>query len=82
MFYSFVVFCVLAGPCPMRVDDLRGPYATAEECFLRSSVLVKEVALRYPLIKVEGVCMEVSPEELFKEEDNNDPKETSPGKHI
>lgn len=79
MFYSFVIVCVLAGPCPIRVDDLRGPYVTSEECLLRSSVLIKEVALRYPVIKVEGVCIEVSPEE---KEEKDDSKETGTGKFI
>ena len=79
MFHSFIVVCVLAGPCPMRVDDLRGPYVTAEECFLRSSVLIKEVSLRYPVLKVEGVCVETSPDE---KDEKDDSKETRTGKSV
>ena len=43
------------------------------------SVLIKEVALRYPVIKVEGVCIEVTPEE---KEEKDDSKETGTGKFI
>jgi hypothetical protein len=87
MFYSFIVVCVLGGHCPMRIDDLRGPYDTLEECFVRNTVIIKDVAEKFPVLRIEGLCSKISPEKFFKDKDKdkeggNDSKETGTGKFI
>ena len=68
MFYSFVIVCVLGGPCPLRVEDEIGPYKTAEECWLRGSTIIKDVASRFPLVTLQSVCSTKSPGLIFKKE--------------
>jgi len=52
----------------MRVDDEMGPYKTAQECWFRGSVIIKDVAFRFPLVRFQSACSTKPPSIIFKKE--------------
>ena len=52
----------------MQVEDEIGPYKTAEECWLRGSVIIKDVSLKFPLVSSQSICSTQPPSIIFKKE--------------
>ena len=64
----------------MRVDDTEGPYPTKEQCFVRGSAIIKDLATRFPLLNLQSGCATKPPHILFKDKERKE--ESGPNKPV
>jgi hypothetical protein len=59
MFKAIVVIGTLAANSAGQLEDQQGPYATAPECYYRTAQMIKDAALKVPIVYAVGVCIKV-----------------------
>ena len=59
MFKAIVVIGTLASSSAGQLEDQQGPYATAPECYYRTAQMIKDAALKVPIVYAVGVCIKV-----------------------
>ena len=59
MFKALVVIGSLAASSAGQLEDEKGPYKTAPECYYRTAQMIKEAAMRVPIVYAVGVCIMV-----------------------
>jgi len=67
MFYSIVVLCILAQPCPTLLQDELGPYTTVEECYIRGANIIQSSSNQFPLVSAVSKCTIEDPDKIEKE---------------
>ncbi len=59
MFKAIVVLGSLAASSAGQLEDEKGPYKTAPECYYRTAQMIKEAAMRVPIVYAVGVCIKI-----------------------
>ena len=59
MFKAIVVIGTLASSNAGQLEDTQGPYKTAPECYYRTAQMIRESAMRVPIVYAVGVCIRV-----------------------
>ena len=59
MFKAIVVIGTLAANSAGQLEDQQGPYATAPECYYRTAQMIKDAAMKVPIVYAVGVCIRV-----------------------
>ncbi|HAE75306.1 MAG TPA: hypothetical protein DCG52_02820 [Alphaproteobacteria bacterium] len=60
MFKAIVVIRSLAANSAGQLEDQQGPYATAPECYYRTAQMIKDAAMKLPIVYAVGVCIKVT----------------------
>ena len=59
MFKALVVMGSLVASSGGQLEDEKGPYKTAPECYYRTAQMIKDVATRIPVVFAIGVCIKI-----------------------
>ena len=59
MFKAIVVIGSLAASNTGQLEDTKGPYNTAPECYYRTAQMIKETATRIPIVYAVGICIKI-----------------------
>ena len=63
VWYSLVIFSALGLPGLVQLDDQRGPYPEIGQCYLRGSVMTKEIVGSGkfpPIIHTQALCLDAN----------------------
>ena len=67
MFKAIVVIGSLAASSAGQLEDQQGPYATAPDCYYRTAQMIKDAAMKLPIVYAVGVCIKVPKTEKGKD---------------
>jgi len=59
MFKAIVVIGALTASSAGQLEDEKGPYKTAPECYYRTAQMIKEASMRVPIVYAVGVCIKI-----------------------
>jgi len=59
MFKALVIMGSLAASSGGQLEDEKGPYKTAPECYYRTAQMIKDVSIRIPVVFAIGVCIKI-----------------------
>ena len=71
MWYSIIIITILGMPGLIQLDDKRGPYSSVSECYMRGSVMIKEVVSSGkfpPILHTQALCLDTNNIKEPKEE--------------
>ena len=62
VWYSLVIFSALGMPGLIQLDDQRGPYGDIGQCYVRGSVMIRDVVASggkfSPVIHAQALCID------------------------
>ena len=63
VWYSLVIFSALGLPGLIQLDDQRGPYPEIGQCYLRGSVMIKDIISSGkfpPIVHTQALCLDAN----------------------
>ena len=59
MFKAIVIIGALNASAAVQIEDERGPYKTAPQCYYRTAQMIKDVAQKMPVVYATGICIKI-----------------------
>ena len=81
MWYSIVIITAMGLPGLIQLDDKRGPYSSVNDCYIRGSIMIKEIVSSGkfpPILHTQALCLDTK---NIKEEPEK-PKKTKKGQGV
>jgi hypothetical protein len=64
MFKAIVIIGALNASAAVQIEDERGPYNTAPECYYRTAQMIRDAANKTPVVYATGICIKFTKNEL------------------
>ena len=61
MWYSIVIISAMGMPGLIQLDDNRGPYSDINQCYVRGSIMIKDVVSTNkfpPIVNTQALCLD------------------------
>ena len=59
MFKALVIIGALNAPAAVQMEDERGPYSSTLQCYMRGAEMIKDVAVRMPIVYASVICLNI-----------------------
>ena len=59
MFKAIVIIGALNASAAVQIEDEKGPYNTAPQCYFRTAQMIRDVANKMPVVYATGICIKL-----------------------
>ena len=64
MFKAIVIIGALNASAAVQIEDQKGAYNTAPQCYFRTAQMIRDVANKMPVVYATGICIKFTQNEM------------------